>query len=262
MTTANLWSANTPAAFWQCEDTFSREQWEAAIAKATPSLALPDLPDDTDNLLASVLGEAQFGPRHWQLCPARRLYYYVKPVVPRRLVCLLRRLTQHRTRARAALNWPIEDRYARFLWEVMRQLLIAVGRQAVSFRFFWPEGHRFAFVLTHDVETAAGQACVRAVADLDERFGFRSSFNFVPERYPLDHHLMQELREHGFEVGVHGLAHDGKLFSCREGFTEGAKRINRHLKELHAVGFRAELTLRHPGWMQALDIMYDLSFFD
>ena len=41
-----------------------------------------------------------------------------------------------------------------------------------------------------------------------------------------------------------------------------AKRINAHLKELDAVGFRSPLTMRNPEWMQALEIEYDLSFFD
>jgi hypothetical protein len=34
------------------------------------------------------------------------------------------------------------------------------------------------------------------------------------------------------------------------------------LEAFGAVGFRAPLTHRHPEWMQALDIEYDLSFFD
>ena len=39
-------------------------------------------------------------------------------------------------------------------------------------------------------------------------------------------------------------------------------RINRYLKEWNATGFRAPLTHRQPEWMQALEIEYDLSFFD
>jgi hypothetical protein len=35
-----------------------------------------------------------------------------------------------------------------------------------------------------------------------------------------------------------------------------------YLKELNAVGFRSPLTMRNPEWMQALQIEYDLSFFD
>jgi peptidoglycan/xylan/chitin deacetylase (PgdA/CDA1 family) len=103
---------------------------------------------------------------------------------------------------------------------------------------------------------------VRALTDLEEALGFRSSFNFVPERYPLDRALMQDLRERGFEIGVHGLKHDGKLFSSKQRFEERAGRINDYLQEFGAVGFRAPLTHRNPEWMQALNIDYDLSFFD
>ena len=47
----------------------------------------------------------------------------------------------------------------------------------------WPEGKKFALVLTHDVDTAKGQERCYQLAELEERLGFRSSFNFVPERY-------------------------------------------------------------------------------
>jgi hypothetical protein len=117
-------------------------------------------------------------------------------------------------------------------------------------------------VLTHDIESNDGQRFVRAVADLEEGLGFRSSFNFVPEGYRIDMNLVDELRKRGFEIGVHGLTHDGRLFNSRDRFERAAKRINTYLKDLGAVGFRAPLTIRNPEWMQALNIEYDLSFFD
>ena len=103
---------------------------------------------------------------------------------------------------------------------------------------------------------------MREVAALEERYGFRSSFNFVPERYRVDRALLGELEERGFEVGVHGLTHDGKLFSSEATFLQRAKRINGHLERWGAVGFRSPMTHRHPRWMQALDVEYDSSFFD
>jgi hypothetical protein len=117
-------------------------------------------------------------------------------------------------------------------------------------------------VLTHDIETSEGQAFARSVADMEEKHGFRSSFNFVTERYPLDLELIKNLKSRGFEIGVHGLKHDGKLYNSCIGFTQRAERINTHLKELNAVGFRSPLMMRHPEWLQLLDIEYDLSFFD
>jgi hypothetical protein len=259
---SNLWSSNTPASFWLCQPDLPEDQWQAAVQRAIPVLGLSPQPDDVDRLVSLVLGEGQFGPDHWQLTLARRWYYRLKPFLPRTLTRFLRRVHSPSARGSFPLGWPIEDRYAHFQWEVMQQLLVVTGQASMGYRPFWPDGGRFAFVLTHDVETREGQAHVRAVADLDKSFGFRSSFNFVPERYPLDYGLIKDLRRQGFEIGVHGLRHDGKLFNSHAEFMRRAKRINAHLKELDAVGFRSPLTMRNPEWMQALEIEYDLSFFD
>ena len=258
----NLWSANTPARFWCCQPQVPDDRWAVAVWGALPALGLSLQPHDMDELLALVLGEGQFGPDHWQLGLARRWYYTLKPLVPRALTHYLRRVQSPSARVGFPLGWPIEDRYAHFQWEVVRQLLIVTGRQALGYYPFWPKGQRFSFVLTHDIETGEGQGHVRAVADLDESFGFRSSFNFVPERYRLDRGLIADLRRRGFEIGVHGLRHDGKLFGSRAEFMRRAERINSHMKELGAAGFRAPLMMRNPEWMQALHVEYDLSFFD
>jgi len=234
----------------------------AAIERALPVLGLAPPPHGVDQLLELVLGEGQFGPEHWRLGRARRGYYVLKPLLPRQLCYFLRRLQRPAAQAGFRLGWPIEERYARFQWEVAQQLLLILGRQSLPFTPFWPKGRRYAFVLTHDVETKEGQAFVQAVADLDERYGFRSCFSFVPERYPLDHSLIGDLRERGFEIGVHGLKHDGKLFKSYAEFTRRAERINAYLRDLDAVGFRSPLMMRHPEWLQALQIEYDLSFFD
>ncbi len=261
-----LFAANTPAAFWRLlgEPEPTAAQWAAAVTAA--AVELPETArvagDDIQALLLKTLGEGQFGPGHWRLSRALRLYYGLRPVLPRWLTVILRRSRRRSASARSTLNWPIEDRYVRFQWAVAQQVLRLLGRTTLPFIHFWPDGHQYAFVLTHDVETAIGQGRVRALADIDASYGFRSSFNFVAERYPLDLDLMGELRERGFEVGVHGLKHDGQLFRSSHEFLRRAERINRHVRALDAAGFRAPCTHRNPEWMQALDIEYDLSFFD
>ena len=160
------------------------------------------------------------------------------------------------------MNWPIEARYARFQFEIVKHLMTNKQLGSIPYIHFWPFGKRFAFVLTHDVEAENGQQHVREVAALDERYGFRSSFNFVPEKYRVDPDLIRELKQRGFEVGVHGLKHDGRLFSSKAVFDTRVKRINDYLKYWDAVGFRSPMTHRNPEWMQALDIEYDSSFFD
>jgi hypothetical protein len=92
--------------------------------------------------------------------------------------------------------------------------------------------------------------------------GFVSSFNFVPERYDVSPEVRDMLTDNGFEVGVHGLKHDGKLYQTREIFTERAGHINRYLKEWGAVGFRSPAMHHNLDWLQDLDVEYDLSTFD
>jgi len=170
---------------------------------------------------------------------------------------MARRVSQRGGAQTFPLRWPIEDRFVRFLYAVRDR---AIDGQAT--RPFWPAGAPFAFVLTHDVERADGQDFVDTVAHLDERYGFRSSFNFVPDDYAVDRGLVRSLDERGFEVGLHGLKHDGKLFFSHDGFLHAAPRIAERARELGAVGFRSPATHRNPEWMQALEVEYDSSFFD
>ena len=70
--------------------------------------------------------------------------------------------------------------------------------------------------------------------------GFRSSFNFIPRgSYEVPAGLRAELEQNAFEVGVHDLKHDGRLFRSFPRFKESAKQINHYLREWNAVGFRS-----------------------
>lgn len=127
----------------------------------------------------------------------------------------------------------------------------------------WPEQRQFALVLTHDVETKRGLDQVQPLAEIEMRHGFRSSFNFIPEGpYAVPDRLRAWLVEHGFEVGVHDLHHDGKLYASRARFYRHAARINHYLQEWNACGFRAGFMLHQAGWLHDLNILYDMSTFD
>ena len=88
----------------------------------------------------------------------------------------------------------------------------------------WPDGKKFSLVLTHDVEGRSGLEKVRRLADLEREMGFRSSFNFIPEgSYKAPAELREELVRDGFEVAVHDLNHDGRLYRSRREFTAQGK---------------------------------------
>jgi hypothetical protein len=265
---SGLFAENTPARFWRLLPDPGESFWARAVAQT--AAVLPDAVQAglaagqnlSEDLAELVLGEGQFGPGHWELGSAKRFYYRVKPVLPTPVTRGLRRLQGWLAHPSGSLAWPIEDRFVRFQAGVARHVLDELGIPTASFLDFWPRGARFALVLTHDVETGQGQRFAAAVADLEEAMGFRSSFNLVASRYPLDFRLIEDLVGRGFEVGVHGLHHDGRLFSSRAEFSRRAKLINERLRELGACGFRSPLTHRNPEWMQELAIEYDSSFFD
>lgn len=261
----NLWSTNKIQEFWKCRIPLPDIIWKEAAQKAMHLLGFTnknETPIDPNEIHTWILSEAQFGEKRWDLNLQKRIYYLLKPFLPRNFTRILRRVYGDWKNETSLLNWPIEDQYAKFLWETMRQVLKLTNLDVLEIRNFWPRDYQYAFILTHDIETARGQANVRQVMDLEERFGFRSSLNFVPERYEIDKSLIQEARERGFEIGIHGLKHDGKLFFSYSIFKQRAKKINYYLNEYGAVGFRSPLTHRNPYWMQSLEIEYDLSFFD
>jgi peptidoglycan/xylan/chitin deacetylase (PgdA/CDA1 family) len=152
-------------------------------------------------------------------------------------------------------------------WFVTTSLLDAyrdagVDLETGAANSLWPEDKRFAVVLTHDVETAAGVAMIDEVSSIEESLGFRSSWNFVPQAYRVETPMLADLRRRGFEVGVHGLNHDGCLYSSRHEFARRAGEINTWLKEWGALGFRSPQVHRNLGWLQDLEIEYDSSCFD
>jgi len=126
----------------------------------------------------------------------------------------------------------------------------------------WPEGKRFAFILTHDVETDLGQGRCLRLLELEKELGFVSSFNFVPERYEVSESIRNEIVGSGYEVGIHDLKHNGKLYVSREKFIESAGKINNYLKSWNSVGFRSGAMHHNLEWLHVLNIEYDASTFD
>ena len=96
-----------------------------------------------------------------------RAYYHLKPLIPRRLQIVFRRLL---------VGWRLEKVSA--IWPIDRK----AGKAPEGWRG-WPDGKQFALVLTHDVEAQRGYDKCMALAELEQSLGFHSSFNFVAEEY-------------------------------------------------------------------------------
>ncbi len=176
----------------------------------------------------------------------KKIFYIFKPIIPRRIQLFLRRFLVKKQLKQYKDVWPILP-----------------GSHVKPENWTgWPDGKDFAIVLTHDVELRDGHDKCKQLLEVEKEFGFKSSFNFVPKRYKVDKELREFIVSEGFEVGVHGLNHDGKLFQDKKIFSERAIKINQYLKEWNSVGFRAPAMHHNLEWIGKLDIEYDLSTFD
>ncbi len=176
----------------------------------------------------------------------RKIYYQLKPVIPRRVQIYLRQKIAFRKRISHKKVWPINEKAGKL-----------PGGWAG-----WPGQKKFALVLTHDVDTEKGQRNCLNLMDIEIQLGFRSSYNFVPERYKVSNEIRNQLVQNSFEVGVHGLRHDGKLYKSKKIFQKRAEKINHYLKEWDAVGFRSPAMHRKLSWIHDLNLTYDSSTFD
>jgi len=175
-----------------------------------------------------------------------RFFYTTKPLIPRPLQIVLRRRIAQKKRRKYTHTWPIDHNSA----------------SPPPGWIGWPDGKKFALVLSHDVDNQKGQDRVLELAKLEMRLGFHSAFNFVPERYANHAEIKKYLRANGFEINAHGLVHDGNLFKNKKIFGQRARKINRYLQEWESTGFTSPSMHHNLSWLHTLNITHSISTFD
>ena len=189
---------------------------------------------------------------------ALRMYYLVRPLLPRRLQIALRRLLARVQAKRRFPRWPLESSL-HDLYDLLFGYLADVARGPIPGVSCWPHGYSWALVLTHDVETAAGYRQLGTLAAVERELGYRSSWNFVPKRYEVEDELVRSLWDEGFEVGVHGLYHDGRDLESKTMLAARLPEIETYRDRWGAAGFRSPATHRDPELMALLPFAYDSS---
>jgi peptidoglycan/xylan/chitin deacetylase (PgdA/CDA1 family) len=192
---------------------------------------------------------------------ALRSYYLIRPILPRPLQLMTRRIFM-RVQGRSSFpGWPIEDSLHSFYAWLFTQVTGIAGRP-VPFIDPWPDGRSWALVLTHDVETDVGCRNMDLLRDLERERGYRSSWNFVPLRYHVGDDIVRAIQDQGCEVGVHGLRHDGRDLSSERMMERRLPAMRAHAESWKAVGFRSPGTQRHWKLMPRLGFEYDSSYSD
>jgi glycosyltransferase involved in cell wall biosynthesis/peptidoglycan/xylan/chitin deacetylase (PgdA/CDA1 family) len=188
-----------------------------------------------------------------------RLYYRLRPIIP---IWFRHMLQQSHGNSKTDIpaDWHIPNSFFQeFTSAIAEDLQNAPDRTSVH---PWPNPYRICVSLTHDVETKAGVKLVDRLAKLEESYGFRSCWNFVPYKYKVDQGFIRDLKDRGHEIAVHGYNHDGRLFSSRRMFEKRKQPIKNALSDYGATGFRAPMVHRNLDWIESLGMDYDSSTFD
>jgi hypothetical protein len=254
----------TEIAYGQSASAVPAVSAEGTLPDLTPLVGHEEgrvvLPFDVDQIVENLRSESYAAPGRasWQVL--HNLYYGLRPFMPVSLRRHLQKIYLSDWREIAFPHWPVECAVDNVLESVMA---LAIGRTAlkrIPFIWFWPEGAPACAILTHDVETSTGRDYCPALMDLDESFGFKASFQFVPEvRYEVSDSLLQSVRDRGFEICVQDLNHDGQLYHDEKQFRKRARSINRYAKAWGARGFRSAVLYRRQQWFDALEFDYDMS---
>jgi len=193
---------------------------------------------------------------------ARASYYRLRPMLPRSAQMRFRR-SFSKVQAKVPFPaWPTETALHDF-YRLLFSFVAEIAGEPVPTLAPWPRNFKWALVLTHDVEGAEGLKNLLRLLEVERQRGYRSSWNFVPEnKASADEGLIAELRQGGFEVGVHGLVHDGRDIASHRTFKSRLPRIHQYAERWQASGFRSPATLRSWELMPLLGFDYDSSYSD
>ena len=234
--------------FWKLPENYRAELMQAI--------------ESSEPLIRHYLFEEYLAPTKRLPSPAVMTYYRVKRFIP---IGIRHWINYAAVRARlrdAFPNWPCETALLDLWQQWLRTSLQAIGQDDPWHIAFWPNGRRCCIVLTHDVESAEGFARIERMAELEERYGFKSSWNLPLAQYPIDWKAVERMRARGFEFGAHGLAHDGRMFRSRHDFEVCKMLVERIADEHDLRGFRGPSTLRNAQWIGTMAFDYDSTFSD
>lgn len=222
------------------------------------------LPFDSQEVISNLLREryaAKFDHDTGALQKVvRAIYYFLRPYLGLSLRAHLQRLHLRNWQDIPFPSWPVDLTVDRLQRELLALTMRAAHVDSIPFIWFWPDQFESCAILTHDVEHEPGKQFCTRLMDIDDSFGLKSSFQIVPEdRYPVEPAFLRGIRERGFEINVHDLKHDGRLFEDRAEFQTRAQQINRYAHEFGAEGFRSGALYRNPDWYDALAFSYDMS---
>jgi hypothetical protein len=217
------------------------------------------LPFDPDEAVKNLRLERYVAKPRSELL-LHTFYYLLRPVLPLAIRKWLQRLVFRRRRTCMFPAWPIDCSVEDIFEQLMALTLHASGVREIPFIWFWPDGKDSALMMTHDVEGQKGADHCDFLMDLDDSYGIKAAFQLIPEgAYKGFDGLVSQIRARGFELNIHDLDHDGRLYKQKGLFEKRASKINKYGRHYGVEGFRSGSMHRNQEWFDMLDFQYDMS---
>lgn len=190
----------------------------------------------------------------------RDVYYLLRPVFPVAFRRHLQRIWLKGWNKASFPRWPGDCNVDLMFKQMMHCALQLQPESEIPFIWFWPEGWSGCSIMTHDVETQAGLRYADTLMDINDSYGIKSSFQLIPDaRYSVTPAILESIRKRGFEVNVHDLKHDGRLYENEVDFKKAAAKINNFVQEFGSQGFRSGALYRNQEWFSEFRFSYDMS---
>lgn len=157
-------------------------------------------------------------------------------------------------------NWPID--YS--VYFLMKLSCMSRTKQLDQIqKVNLSKGKKYALCLTHDVDTSDGFNKITEFVEIEQDLGFVSTFFLPAFHYDIDFKLLKLIEGFGFEIGIHGYNHDGRLpfTNLQEIDRKLKKSIDKFREHVKVFGYRSPSFLRTPNLYKILEkyFLYDSS---
>ena len=246
--------------------TYATDRLQDVAGEVKTRHSRPELPFNLTEVAANLREERyrqngyNFLQKSTSGSAAQRLYYQLRPFMG---IGVRRHLQKVRLSGWDKIpfpRWPVDRSVDLLMESALKIALKAQDGTRIPFIWFWPDGASACAMMTHDVEGDAGIAFCDELMDIDDSFGVKSAFQLIPEgREEQWRRTAARIRARGFEVNLHDLNHDGRLFADKTAFAAHARRINDYTREFGCDGFRSGAMYREQSWFEAFEFSYDMS---
>lgn len=184
-------------------------------------------------------------------------YNIISPNVRNLLIKLIQvaKFTRSKTKVSNFPSWPIEKSVETLRYIFLKSFEIK-AKKKVPYTNFWPEKKRCCFVATHDMETETSFRNIETIREIENRFGFKSSWNVLSKKYGItktEFNQLRQLKNNGCEIGIHGYNHDGKLpYLKREEIIKRLEHARKTFEEFNCTSFRSPQLQRNENFLHLL----------